>query len=136
MDTLQCAIVLAKLDRFDWEVAQRIEIGNRYNQLMDGAGIIRVQQCAGRTSVYAQYTVLIENREHVQAHLTKLAIPTAVHYPIPLDQQEAYKKYGYHYATPVSFNASKKVMSLPMSAELTSEQQNIIFKHIVNAKFE
>jgi len=56
MDTLQCAIVLAKLDRFDWEVQRRIEIGSRYNILLDVIGVSRVQQRQDRTSVYAQYT--------------------------------------------------------------------------------
>ncbi len=63
MDTLQCAILLAKLDRFEFEVHQRASVGERYNQLMDGIGIKRVQQRNDRSTVYAQYTVLVKNRE-------------------------------------------------------------------------
>ena len=120
MDTLQCAVVLAKLDRFDWEVAQRLEIGKRYNQLIDEGGVKRVQQRSDRTSVFAQYTVFVEDREKVQARLAEKGIPTAVHYPIPLDQQAAYKQYASFGYTPVSQIVSHKVMSLPMSPSLKS----------------
>src|SRR5690606_33228014 len=90
MDTIQCAIVLGKLTRFDWEIEQRIAVGARYNTMLDAQGIGHIQQRPDRTSVYAQYTVLIEDRENVVAQLTREGIPTAVHYPIPLNRQEAY----------------------------------------------
>lgn len=117
MDTLQCAIVLAKLERFDWEVAQRIENGARYNDLMDRLGVRRVQLAPDRTSMYAQYTVLVDHREQLQALLQSTGIPTAVHYPVPLNEQPVYSIYGSASETPISSAASKKVMSLPMSAD-------------------
>ena len=91
MDTLQCAIVLAKMERFEWEVQQRHEIGERYNQRLDQAGIARIQQRPERTSVYAQYTVMVPNRKALQKRLAEAGIPTAVHYPVPLNEQPAYK---------------------------------------------
>lgn len=121
MDTLQCAIVLAKLDRFDWEVKQRVEIGRRYNQFMDEVGVKRVQQRSDRTSVFAQYTVFVEQREYVQCKLSELGIPTAVHYPIPLNQQEAYKTNDNSNTMSVSDRASVTVLSLPMSPYLDSD---------------
>ncbi|WLH02847.1 DegT/DnrJ/EryC1/StrS family aminotransferase [Pseudomonas beijingensis] len=117
MDTLQCAIVLAKLERFDWEVAQRIEIGSTYNKMMDELGVERVRQKADRTSVFAQYTVLIENRETLQELLSLKGIPTAIHYPVPLNEQPIYRGYGLAIDTPVSTAVAKRVLSLPMSPD-------------------
>jgi len=123
MDTLQCAIVLAKLERFDWEVKQRIIIGRRYNEWMDKVGIARIQQRSDRTSVFAQYTIIPENREAVQLVFQQAEIPTAVHYPLPLGQQPAYSHFSGAESNPVSRAMAKKVMSLPMSADLTSDAQ-------------
>lgn len=121
MDTLQCAIVLAKLERFDWEIAQRLVIGARYNQLLDEIGFKRVIQRTDRTSVYGQFTVLCEDREAVQSAFQKAGIPTAVHYPVPLNEQPAYKHLCCPDCTPIARATAKKVMSLPMSADLSIE---------------
>ena len=131
MDTLQCAIVLAKLERFGWEVQQRDEIGRRYNQFLDHAGIARVQQRPDRTSVYGQYTVMVSNREALQNSLADLGIPTAVHYPMPLNEQPAYKHLCCPDCTPVAQQLAKRVMSLPMSAEIKPEQQQYIVAGLV-----
>lgn len=117
MDTLQCAIVLAKLERFDWEVAQRIEVGARYNQIMDEVGVDRVQQRDDRTSMFAQYTILVDGREQLQESLLTIGIPTAVHYPVPLNEQPVYRCFGSSSDTPVSSAIARRVMSLPMSAD-------------------
>ncbi|PQA84841.1 aminotransferase DegT [Limnohabitans sp. TS-CS-82] len=131
MDTLQCAIVLAKLERFEWEVQQRHVIGERYNQRLDQAGIARIQQRPERTSVYAQYTVMVSNREALQKRLAEAGIPTAVHYPVPLNEQPAYKHLCCPDCTPVAQQLAKRVMSLPMSAEITPEQQQYIVATLV-----
>lgn len=130
MDTLQCAIVLAKLGRFDWEVEQRIATGRRYNALLDNAGIKRVQQWPDRTSVFAQYTLLTNERELLQRHLAEAGIPTAVHYPVPLNEQPAYKHLCCPDCTPVAQQVAKQVMSLPMGPDLTNEQQQKIVKEL------
>ena len=127
MDTIQCAIVLAKLERFDWEVKRRIELGNRYNEALDKIGIRRVEQRQDRTSVFAQYTMFVDDREYVQNSLKAEEIPTAVHYPVPLDKQPAYLQYAVDGATPIASDMANQVVSLPMSAYLEdSEQQKII----------
>ena len=130
MDTLQCAIVLAKLERFEWEVQQRKEIGQRYNQLLDQAGITRIQQRIDRTSVYAQYTLMVPNREALQKRLADTGIPTAVHYPVPLNEQPAYKHLCCPDCTPVAREMAKRVMSLPMSAELNQATQDEIVRSL------
>jgi UDP-2-acetamido-2-deoxy-ribo-hexuluronate aminotransferase len=130
MDTLQCAIVLAKLERFEWEVQRRIEIGHHYNRLLDKACIARIQQRPERTSVYAQYTIMAPNREALQKRLTEAGIPTAVHYPVPLNEQPAYKHLCCPDCTPVAQQLAKKVMSLPMSADLSFDLQKTIISFL------
>lgn len=130
MDTLQCAIVLAKLERFEWEVQQRHEIGQRYNQLLDQAGIERIHQRPQRTSVYAQYTVMVPKREALQKRLADESMPTAVHYPVPLNEQPAYKHLCCPDCTPVAKKMANRVMSLPMSAELNQTTQDEIVRSL------
>jgi UDP-2-acetamido-2-deoxy-ribo-hexuluronate aminotransferase len=132
MDTLQCAIVLAKFERFEWEVQQRMAIGQRYNQLLDQAGMARIQQRPERTSVYAQYTVMVPNREALQKRLAEAGIPTAVHYPVPLNEQPAYKHLCCTDCASVAQQLAKRVMSLPMSAELKPVQQAQIMARLVS----
>jgi UDP-2-acetamido-2-deoxy-ribo-hexuluronate aminotransferase len=113
MDTLQCAIVLAKLERFDWERAERAATAARYDALLSGR-IGLVGRAPGRSSVYAQYTVIVEERDRVQAALHAAGIPTAVHYPVPMHRQPAYAHLDAGASYPVADAMAAKVMSLPM----------------------
>ena len=130
MDTLQCAIVLAKLERFDWEIGQRLKMGARYNQLLADK-IPAVTQRPDRTSVFAQFTIFVENREQMQEALKQLGIQTAVHYPIPINEQLAYRHLCCPGCTPVSQRRASQVMSLPMSADLTDDGQDAIYSALV-----
>jgi UDP-2-acetamido-2-deoxy-ribo-hexuluronate aminotransferase len=121
MDTLQCAIVLAKLERFEWEVEQRIAIASKYNQLFGGK-VKSVTQRPDRTSVFAQYTVFVEERESVQAKLKKASIPTAVHYPVPMHLQPAYQRLCCPDCCPIASMTSGIVMSLPFGSDLLESQ--------------
>jgi UDP-2-acetamido-2-deoxy-ribo-hexuluronate aminotransferase len=126
MDTLQCAIVLGKLERFEWELEQRAAIGARYDALLDAAGISRIAVRSDRTSVFAQYTVLVDDRARVQKELQAVGIPTTVHYPTPLHLQPAYRE-AQPPAMPRSEAAAARVMSLPMHADLKPDvQSNIV----------
>lgn len=131
MDTMQCAIVLAKLERFNWEVLQRHSIGQRYNQMLDQIGIARIQQRPERTSVYAQYTVMVPNREALQKRLADEGIPTAVHYPVPLNEQPAYKHLCCPDCTPLAKEMAKRVMSLPMHPFLDEQGIQSVLKGMV-----
>jgi UDP-2-acetamido-2-deoxy-ribo-hexuluronate aminotransferase len=133
MDTLQCAVVLAKLERFEWEVERRVQIGRRYDQLLDRFGIARVAQRDDRTSVYGQYTVLVEAREQVQEALKEGGVPTAVHYPIPLNEQPAYKALSTSAPTPVAAQVAQRVMSLPMGPDLDEAVQLKIVELLAGA---
>jgi UDP-2-acetamido-2-deoxy-ribo-hexuluronate aminotransferase len=123
MDTLQCAIVLAKLSRFEWEVEQREKIGARYNeQLAQIPGVVVSKIMPDRTSVYAQYTISASEREIFLQKLKDKGIPTAVHYPVPLNRQPAYQSscriVG---ALSNSDEAASRVCSLPMHPEAAAQ---------------
>ena len=131
MDTLQCAIVLAKLESFEWEVEQRIAIGSRYNQLLEGK-IKTVIQRPDRTSVFAQYTVFIDDRERLQIALKDKNIPTAVHYPIPIHLQPAYKDLCCYNCCPESVKSAASVMSLPMHPYITDASHLQVVVQIID----
>ena len=131
MDTLQCAVVLAKLERFEWEISQRKHIGERYHQLLDEGHIRQIALRPDRTSVYAQYTIVASDRESLQKRLKLAGIPTAVHYPVPLNEQPAYEHLCCPDCTPIAQQLAKQVVSLPMSADLTAEDQDKIVGALV-----
>jgi UDP-2-acetamido-2-deoxy-ribo-hexuluronate aminotransferase len=135
MDTLQCAVVLAKLDRFEWEIEQRIKLGDAYAKaiasnsvLADKVKLITVRP--GRDSVWAQFTVMVENRSVLQAALQSAGIPTAVHYPIPLNLQPAYAHLCCPDCMSHSQHAGASVMSLAFSADLTGAQLQFIVENL------
>jgi UDP-2-acetamido-2-deoxy-ribo-hexuluronate aminotransferase len=125
MDTLQCAIVLAKLERFEWELQQRHAIGARYHALLaDVPGLQLINVPDDQDCVWAQYTVLLDHRTAVQKLLKDQGIPTAVHYPQPVHHQPAYAALCCADCCPNSVLAAQRVMSLPMSADLSPAQQD------------
>jgi UDP-2-acetamido-2-deoxy-ribo-hexuluronate aminotransferase len=125
MDTLQCAVVLGKLERFKWELAQRHTLGARYAALLADAPAVRLLAVRpDRDCVWAQYTVFVPKRSDVQKALADQGIPTAVHYPKPLHLQPAYADLCDPQGCPNSVQAGEQVMSLPMSADLTPDQQD------------
>jgi UDP-2-acetamido-2-deoxy-ribo-hexuluronate aminotransferase len=127
MDTLQCAVVLAKLERFAWEVERRREVALRYDAMLAQAGNVGLLAVrADRTSVYAQYTVLARDRGTLEARLKARGIPTAIHYPVPLHLQPAYREYGAEAHLPVSEAVAAEVISLPMYPDLSPEIQDRI----------
>nr|WP_052170565.1 DegT/DnrJ/EryC1/StrS family aminotransferase [Massilia sp. JS1662] len=128
MDTLQCAILLAKLELFDWELQQRQRAASAYDTLLLGkdAQVRPVGRREDRTSVHAQYTVIVEQRDALQAALHRAGIPTAVHYPLPIHRQPAYAALSSADACPISVEMAGKVMSLPMGPYLsTSSAQQV-----------
>lgn len=128
MDTLQCAVVLAKLERFEWELGRRMAIGARYHEsLAHMHGVERLAVRPDRDCVWGQYTVLVQERTHLQAALQSAGIPTAVHYPKPLHRQPAYATHAGLASFPNSEVAATRVLSLPMSADLNqSDQERVI----------
>lgn len=133
LDTLQAAVLLAKLDIFDDEVQARARIGARYGELIaaaferetDPARRVTTPFLAfGCTSVYAQYTIEVADRARVEQGLKARGIPTAVHYPVPLHLQPVFAALGQGAGSfPVSEAAGNRVLSLPMHPYLTEQQQ-------------
>lgn len=114
MDTLQAAIVLAKLDSFPSEVRRRAEIGQRYTDFLNDVCVTPIID-QGNTHVYAQYTIRVPDREQLGKNLKEKGIPTAVYYPKCLHEQPVYTDLGYKWGTfPNSERASREVISLPM----------------------
>jgi UDP-2-acetamido-2-deoxy-ribo-hexuluronate aminotransferase len=134
MDTLQCAVVLAKLERFEWEVMRRAEIGQRYTQLFNSVPSVRpIRVKPDRTSVYAQYTVRCPDRAEVQKRLSAQSIPTAVHYPLSLHQQPAYAHLSLGENFQIAETLAREVLSLPMHPELDDARQSEIAQAVARA---
>jgi UDP-2-acetamido-2-deoxy-ribo-hexuluronate aminotransferase len=133
MDTLQCAIVLAKLERFEWELERRARIGQSYDRLFDAAGVARVVVRPDRRSVFAQYTVFVQERARVQAALQQAGIPTAVHYPTTIPEQPAYQRPGAEDHFPNSTRAAETVLCLPMHADLDDRALEFVAAQLINA---
>jgi UDP-2-acetamido-2-deoxy-ribo-hexuluronate aminotransferase len=132
MDTLQCAIVLAKMEKFPWEIDQRIKAGERYFELLRNHPSVKtIFTPFDRTCVWGQFTIQVENRENIQRKLNSLGIPTVVHYPTPLHHQPAYKELCRVSGTLKKSEAlSKNVLSLPMHPYIELETQKIIIKSL------
>ena len=131
LDTLQAAILNVKLKHFNTEAKKRIEIGNRYSELLKGSQVITPQIMPDRDSMYAQYSIRVKERESMIQKLNNEGVPTAVHYPIPLHLQEALAYLGHKKGDfPISERVSLEIMSLPMSPFLTKEQQEFVVNAI------
>lgn len=125
-DTLQAAILLAKLPHFEWEVQERRRIGARYSDNL--RSVCSVPEIApGNTHVYAQYTIRVPQRDEVAEKLKAKGVPTAVYYPKCLHEQPVFAPLGYKLgAFPFSETASREVLSLPMHPFLTEADQDAV----------
>ena len=139
LDTLQAAILLAKLDHFNWEVEQRNLIGGRYTSLLNAvlgpqASMLSPYIAVGNTSVYAQYTIRTPHRDALAAKLKDRGIACAVYYPKCLHEQPVFAFCNYHWGDfPESEKASCEVLSLPMHPYLTEEEQERVVAACLSA---
>jgi UDP-2-acetamido-2-deoxy-ribo-hexuluronate aminotransferase len=134
LDTLQAAILLPKLAVLDEELAARQQVADTYNRLISPVIASEARQSISsiitpylethNTSAWAQYTIQVPNRATLQEQLKQAGIPTAVHYPIPLNVQPAVADTTAQ--LPVGDAVAQRVMSLPMSADLTAADQQTI----------
>jgi len=126
MDTIQAAVLLSKLPSYPEEITLRQTVAENYNQKLQTT-VTTPDVSYDRTSVWAQYTVRLQNRDAIQGKLKEQGIPTAVHYPMPLHLQECFQTLGYQQGDfPVAELLAKEVMSLPMNPFLTKEEIDII----------
>ena len=138
IDTLQAAILLGKWPNFAQEVEARGRIGAAYTRKLQDAGMTATPKlAAGNTSVYAQYTVQVEQRAEVQSALKVKGIPTSVHYPTLLSRQPAlrsvHSRSSQSWQTPIAQTASELVMSLPMHPWLSDNDQDLVVDALVSA---
>jgi UDP-2-acetamido-2-deoxy-ribo-hexuluronate aminotransferase len=126
-DTLQAAVLLAKLPHFEWEVEQRGRLGAHYTELLRGKAIVP-EVAPGNTHVYAQYTLRVPDRDALGQKLKAEGIPTAVYYPKCLHEQPVFAGTGCSWGSlPESERASREVISLPMHPFLTeADQQRVV----------
>ncbi len=132
MDTLQAAIIRVKLKHFQHEIIERNRVANSYSKtLNDIVDTPRVLE--HNISVWAQYTIRVSGRDDLREKLAKSDIPTAVHYPMPLPSQEAFKHLEQGKDFPVSYRLSEIVMSLPMHPFLSNDEIEYVAKKIKEA---
>lgn len=125
-DTIQAAILLAKLPHFSKELSNREAAGQYYSEALEDVCQVPTLE-RGNTHVYGQYTIRVPSRDQFQEKLKKQGIPTAVYYPKCLHEQPVFSKLGYELGDfPVSEKASKEVVSLPMHPFLSTEDQDIV----------
>lgn len=130
-DTLQAAVLLAKLEIFDHEVLARQEVARRYRDALQAT--VEVPYVAPEcTSVWAQYSILSDRRASLQQKLKEAGIPTAIYYPQPLHLQEAFASFAYKPGDfPVSEGTAQRIFSLPMHPYLDASQQESIIETIL-----
>ncbi len=129
LDTLQAAVLMAKLPVFDEERCERVRVANRYKQTLAGLpGVVLPYVKPDNTSVFAQFTLQVPDRDAFLDAMKTAGIPTAVHYPVPLHVQPVFSELGQGPGTfPVSETVAAHVVSLPMHPYMTiSEQDQII----------
>lgn len=131
MDTLQCAIVNVKLKYYKKDLALRQEVAAKYIKALEAKDLILPEVAQERTSVWAQYSVRVKNRDEVQAKLKEKGIPTAVHYPMPLHLQECFEYLGYKKGDfPISEKISSEIMSLPMNPYVSDEEIKYVSENL------
>lgn len=130
MASIQAAVLIEKLAIFEQEVAQRQQVAGWYAQALsfiDKKPVVLQEN----TSVYAQYTIRVNERDQVQARLMQQDIPTAVHYPVGMHQQKAMHKFPCaHQTFAHTEDAAQSVMSLPFYPSLQMHQVHLIAEHV------
>jgi len=133
LDSIQAAIVMAKMAIFDEEILKRQAVAEAYNARLDRDDITLPEVAPHNTSVYAQYTILCEDRDSVQIALKKAEIPAVPYYAVPLHLQPVFNDLGHAKGDfPVTEMVSDRCLSLPMNPYLTEEEIDRVCKAVLN----
>ncbi len=130
IDALQAAIIHAKLPKLDEWNKMRLGVAAHYDELLADVPIQTPAVRSDRSHIYQQYTIAAERRDELQIHLREAGIPSAVHYPIPLFRQPAFRDPDFEDLCPISSTAAEGVLSLPMFPHLTTEQVEMVVEGI------
>lgn len=138
LDSIQCAVLLAKLKRYDWEIESRNRIASQYSKAFS---VLKIEDFSfphvkeDRSSVWAQYTITVPHRDRFQKKMSELGVPTVVHYPRTIPDQPWYKErvsqIDLH--IPVSRWAADHVVSLPMFPDLKPEHQSRVIEAVMSS---
>lgn len=132
LDTIQAAILMAKMDIFDEELEMRQDVARRYNDLLLNSNFTSIPVIADHNkSAWAQYTIQIDNRDAVQEKLKVEGIPTMVYYPVPLNHQRAFPQSACDML--VGDLMAKRVISLPFSPYISAEEQEMVVLKLAKA---
>ncbi len=129
LDSIQCSVISAKMSRYEWELEQREIIAQKYTKSfseLSSFGVKTPHVHADRKSVWAQYTLWVPDRKVFQARLQEKGVPTAVHYPITMADQPAYKETSVTHDISQARQAADHVVSLPMFPDMKDDIQNQI----------
>jgi len=134
LDAIQAAILRVKLTHLSKWTAARQRVADRYEELLRGVdGAETPYRAPDRSHIFHQYTIRVKNgrRDALQQHLKKHGIGTSIYYPLPLHLQECFQDLGYKEGNlPISEEASREVLSLPMFPELTEDEQDYLVRAI------
>lgn len=138
LDTIQCAILLSKLERYEWELMQRQKIADHFTKAfanIKAADFSTPTVHSDRTSVWAQYTLTVQNRPEFQKRMTEMGVPTVVHYPRTMPDQPWYKQNTSHpgLSIPNARWAAEHVVSLPMFPDMNTATQDKIIDSVLKA---
>lgn len=132
LDTLQAAILLPKLEILDDEILARNQIADTYKQLLeDESGILLPEVKTENVSAWAQFTIRLKNRESIQKYLDGKGVPTAIHYPTPLNKQPAVANDSVN--LPVGDKLAQEVISIPMHPYLSLGAQKAVVGALVSS---
>lgn len=123
LDTLQAAILRAKLPTLEDRITRRREAAHRYNELLADLDLVTPYESSDVKHVYRAYTILVDNREQVREYLASKDIATRIYYIPPLHLQPAYEYLGFrsgHFS--VAEATAARMLSLPIFPEITGEQ--------------
>ncbi len=132
LDTIQAAVLRVKLKHLDEWNNQRRRCAHYYSAGLKDLEVVTPVEADYARHIYHQYTVQVENRDALQKHLQEAGIPSAIHYPIPLHLQPAFRdSYGYREGDfPIAERSAARVISLPMHPDLTRQEQDYILEAI------
>lgn len=138
LDTLQCAILLSKMDRYDWELKTRGVLADRYNAAFEKIKMKNFKTphiAEDRICAWAQYTLTVEDRAGFQKKMSEVKIPTSVHYPKIMPEQPWYQSQTQQKSAefPHAKWAADHVVSLPIFPDMTKEMQDYIIQHVLKA---
>jgi UDP-2-acetamido-2-deoxy-ribo-hexuluronate aminotransferase len=130
LDTLQAAILLPKLGLLEEEIQLRNKVAKNYSRLLNEVAIATSPFVeVHNVSAWAQFTIRVNNRDEVQKKLHEAGIPTAVHYPIPLNKQPAVEDKTSD--LPIGDEIAEKVLSIPMHPYLSESDQVKVIETLV-----